>query len=453
MSRKIQLDHGDMTSSATSSFTMPITASTVTETTTSALMRAPTNASSSIKAQQIPSSVMKSFNTNQRNDAAPSNLIAMQQPKCVTCGGIVTYTQTDMRTTTVLTKQSTNHDNVTTNCLPNNSSYQQQQPLTIPIATATSQQQPTTFHMNNSNQQQHTTVLPATVTVSTSRGGGTHTTGVPALLRINSSGTVLGGTVLYPQQQAANSPAAESTSINVKKSFVAGQHKGNRNLNLALQSKMLASIKTERSASGQPRMTHSAPSSPRTSHNNSEHNAAKPLRTSTAKTISLNFSNLVSSGAAYIPNSGHQMINSAGGGQIAIAGNMLKLSTGGALFSVALPQMTKASSSAGNNTTVVASNSMVNLVASSNNPIVKTEKSSPKPLLKNNAEGGSHERTAVKTVVKTDLDKADSVPPISHSVDVDSPPTTSVVDSIVVSVAKNTAPVKSSKPSRPMEVT
>jgi len=187
------------------------------------------------------------------------------------------------------------------------------------------------------------------------------------------------------------------------------------------------------------------------------------LRTSTAaKTISLNFSNLVSSGAAYIPNSGsgqHQMINSAGGGQIAIAGNMLKLSTGGALFSVALPQMAKpnaSSASAGNNTTVVASsNNMVNLVAS-NNPVVKTEnKSSPKPtLLKNNAEGGSHERTAVKTVVKTDLDKqADSVPPISHSVDVDSPPTTSVVDSIVVSVAKNTAPVKSSKPPRPMEVT
>ena len=166
----------------------------------------------------------------------------------------------------------------------------------------------------------------------------------------------------------------------MKKSFVAGQHKGNRNLNLALQSKMLASIKTERSSSG-PRMTHSAPSSPRTSHNSLAEHAAKPLRTSTAKTISLNFSNLVSS-AAYIPNSG-QMINSAGGGQIAIAGNMLKLSTGGALFSVALPQMTKATSSAGNNTTVVASNNMVNLVAS--NPVIKTEKSSPKP--KNNTEG------------------------------------------------------------------
>lgn len=401
-----------------------------------------------------------------KNNDNHNNLAAMQQqPKCVTCGGIVTYTQTEMRTTTVMSK-TTNHDNVT-NCLPNNSQYQQQQPLTIPVSLSTaasSQQQQQAFHMNNNQQQQHTTVLPATVTVSTSRGGGTHTTGVPALLRINSSGTVLGGTVLYPQQSGSG---AEPTSINMKKSFVAGQHKGNRpaagnlNLNLALQSKMLASIKSEqRSSSGGPRMTHSAPSSPRTSsHHSLEHASVKPVRTSNAKTISLNFSNLVSS-ASYIPNSG-QMISSAGGGQIAIAGNMLKLSSGGALFSVALPQMTKAPSTSGSsNTTEVASNNLVNLVASS--PVVKAEKPPPPsttttvPVMTLKSADGPHDRTAaaVKAAVKNDVDKAADISvPMSHSVDVDSPPTTSVVDSIVVSVAKNTAPVKSSKPSRPMEVT
>ena len=343
----------------------------------------------------------------------------------------MTYTQSEMRTTTVLS-QSANHDNVT-NCLPH--SQYQQTPLTIPVSLSTATSQ--AFHLNN----QHTTVLPATVTVSTSRGGGTHTTGVPALLRINSSGTVLGGTVLYPQQ----SNSTDAPPINMKKSFVAGQHKGHRsagslNLNLALQSKMLASIKNERSTSG-PRMTHSAPSSPRTSSHHSHDNALKPVRTSNAKTISLNFSNLVSS-ASYIPNSG-QVINSAG--QIAIGGNLLKLSSGGALFSVALPQMTKATSS-GSSTNEVSSNNLVNLVAS--NPIIKTEKPSSVPVMPLNNMDGSHERTGVKN----ELSKTDGVS-LSHTVDVDSPPTTSVVDSIVVSVAKNTAPVKSSKPSRPMEVT
>ena len=378
--------------------------------------------------------------------------------KCITCGSSISFTS------------STSDSRPSTSTALTTSTHHRVVPLALSLAT--------TQHQSTA---QRTTVLPATVNVSMTRaGGGSHTAGVPALLRISSSGAVVGGTVLYPQPQAAfiktedaskskkdmvamaNISSSNATS-QVRRTLTQRTPRGPVNVNLALPANVLASINSDSSAL---RASHSAPNSPR-SHQSQTVESGGPGKASGAgvgnqKTISLNLMN-ASQGSLLVPTS---YANTGQVGQVVnagrlITGNMLKL--GNTLLHVALPQSTRQSSATSSGAPTTASDNT--LLVSDGNLILTTMdenkqkrsrtvteqlnlKSELRPMtlttLNSSAKRASH-----ATVTDVSANHSTTISHGSTQTTESREPTTMEP----LSVTTNTVSVKSSKSSRPMEVT
>ncbi|XP_078494525.1 enhancer of polycomb homolog 1 isoform X1 [Ciona intestinalis] len=289
-------------------------------------------------------------------------------PKCVTCGGIVTATPSVTNTRTTSFKCSSSE--------------------TTPRTS--------TFHPR-------TTVLPATVTLTTPRGGN-HPPGVPALLRISGSGAMMGNTVIYPQlaDDAGKHPVTVATTPTSRR--------GNRSLNVALPASMLTSFKTEVSGF---RATQSAPSSPKSLPHDGSNGTVLPTKRG-SKTISLNVGNTVSSTIG----------PALSGNRITIARNKLKVG-GGAVFSVALPT-NKTISTAPTSGDTITMVSDVNFLSKE-----------------------------VKANTFTESPSSDKINQISISTDTNHLVVPSTASSVVLEplVTTNSVPVKKPKPAQPMEVT
>ena len=342
-------------------------------------------------------------------------------------------------------------------------------PLALSLAT--------TGHQSTA---QRTTVLPATVNVSMTRaGGGSHTAGVPALLRISSSGAVVGGTVLYPQPQSAFIKTEDGTAVKSKKDMVAmanlsttgaqsqvrrtfTQRTPRGHVNLALPANVLASISSGDTATL--RASHSAPNSPRSHPTPSNDNSGSSKGiVQNPKTISLNLMN-TSQGQVFVPNTYAttgtaqvgQVVNT---GRLTIAGNMLKL--GNTLLHVALPQTTRQSlaTSSGAQT----SSSENTLLVSDGNLILTTMDENNQKRTKVEASNFKSElRPMTFTTINSSVKRVSTVDTLSsnHSSQI-SLSTASKVETGVATtsieplstVTTNAVTVKSSKSSRPMEVT
>nr|CAB3242834.1 enhancer of polycomb homolog 1-like [Phallusia mammillata] len=231
------------------------------------------------------------------------------QHKCVTCGGLVTFTNnvTTTRTRTPDTAMVTSG---------------QQRGLTLPVTLSVA-----TTSLHTSSQAQRTTVLPATVTVSASKAG------VPALLKISSTGSVVGSTVIYPQPQSRSADDVKTLLEGDKKAARSQRSAVNLNVNFTLPPNVLASIKSETPSVGGSRNSHSAPSSPRSAVVHMLPPDVAPKKTSSSKTISLN---LVTSSSAPSMTSSPQE-----GARLAIGGNVVKL--GSSLFTLTPSTNTKTS--------------------------------------------------------------------------------------------------------------
>ncbi|XP_076824036.1 uncharacterized protein LOC143470058 [Clavelina lepadiformis] len=397
------------------STTTPVTMTTVTH---------------SSKSSRLPSSV------NTCRIATNSSKTYEQSPlKCATCGGLVTLTSTLTDSRTYPTTLGT-------------SGQQRVMTSTSPAIN------------------QRTTVLPATVTVSMSRAGLTHTTGVPALLRI-SSGSVGLNTVLYPHTQPSrttdNQPIRSSQSdlaagtnaaIHARRALP-GQRaqRGAVNVNLALPANVLATLSNDASAGT--RGTQSAPSSPKSSQNQTNEGNNGPLvkgsRVANARTINLNLGSLASPqaapliGASYASSS--QVVNT---GRITIAGNMLKLGSG-ALFSVSLPQSTKPVA------TAASTSSSDGMLVAEDGSIVLSKLDDLKRKNKKAAEA-SNSAPDVKSISSLSVKKAQGDRNHTVQINIGSSPGAEVASQPkahepLTTHPPNTAPVKSSKSSRAMEVT
>lgn len=324
--------------------------------------------------------------------------IGAQQTKCVTCGGIVSFTTS------------------VTSALADSVEAGTNRPLTLPVnlSVATSAMTASSAH------HQRTTVLPATVTLSTSKA---HSAGVPALLKISGAGSVVGGTVIYPQQSAKadDGKMAPDTVVDPRRTVVGPRsQRGAVNLSFALPATLLTSIKNE--AQNQARATQSAPSSPRTTvvqmvpADGAGGNGVQSKKASQAKTISLNLGSLVSSAQP----SSNQAHNA---GRITIGGNVLKL--GGSIFPVTFNPTTRSSQ------TVLATPG-VSVAAES--VVDKAPKTAP-------SSGGGGPSEPINHTVQIDI----GTPPSSDS------PVQSAIET--GTAAATSVPVKGSKSSRPMEVT
>ena len=370
--------------------------------------------------------------------------------KCVTCGGIISLTSTVSDSRTALSSATTT-----------SSTHHRVVPLTLSLAT--SGQQSST---------QRTTVLPATVNVAMTRaGGGAHTTGVPALLRISSSGAVVGGTVLYPQPQATFIKAEDTSSkqkkdvgsmsaqgsSQVRRTLTQRASRGPVNVNLALPANVLASINSD---SAVLRASNSAPNSPRAQQAQTIDGGGKTSQSSTnPKTFSLNLSQLnTSQGSLFMTNTYattgqvNQVVNA---GRLTIAGNMLKL--GNTLLHVALPPNTRQASAATSGAQTTASGENA-LLVSDGNLILTAMDDNKRKRTKSVLDQGN-----LKSDIKTTLTSPTVKRPATtvedgsanHTVLGSSTRTDTVVSSSALEPlsAANSSSVKSSKSSRPMEVT
>ena len=351
-------------------------------------------------------------------------------------------------------------------------------PRVVPLALSLA----TTGHQSAS---QRTAVLPATVNVSMTRAGGSHTAGVPALLRISSSGAVVGGTVLYPQPQAAFIKTEEGTT-KTKKDMVAmanisttavqnqvrrtftqrGTPRVPVNVNLAVPANVLASISGGDTSAL--RASQSAPNSPRSNQAQSNDNSGTVKATvqtsGNPKTISLNLMN-TSQGSLFVPNTYattgqvNQVVNAS---RLTIAGNMLKL--GNTLLHVALPQTTRQSlatssgahTSSNENTLLVSDGSLILTTTMDENKQKRTKadstnfKSDLRPVTLTTL-NSSVKRSSISTVDTLSSNHSSQIS-LSTPARVD-PPGVSTSFEPLSTVASNTVSVKSSKSSRPMEVT
>ena len=380
--------------------------------------------------------------------------------KCATCGGIISLTPST----------SDSKPNMGSSTNVSSSSHPRVVPLTLSLATSSHQPAP-----------QRTTMLPATVNVSMARAGvGSHTTGVPALLRISSSGAVVGGTVLYPQPQAAYIKTDDSSATSKAKKDVISMStlatsggltsqprrtltqrtaRGPVNLNVALPANVLASINNDASSLRAP---HSAPNSPRSLQNHPADGGGqtKPVPTSNnPKTISLNLSQLnASQGSLFMSNNSGQIGQVVNAGRLTIAGNMLKL--GNTLLHVALPPSTRQSA-----TSSGAQGSENTLLVGDSNLILATMDENKQKRVKASTEPSGFKSelipmtlTTLHSTKKNPTTTVDDASNHSAQVSLSSssrtePSSSAVSVEPLASVTTNTVTVKSSKPTRPMEVT
>lgn len=360
----------------------------------------------------------------------------------------------------------TNTDVTTTNKLT--------QPRVVPLTLSLA----TSAHQSTG---QRTTMLPATVNVSMPRTGtGSHTAGVPALLRISSSGAVVGGTVLYPQSQATYIKTEDSSTSKGKKDLVtmssiatsgavASQSRrtlsqragrGPVNLNLALPANILASINND---SSNVRALQSAPNSPRSLQNHPGDVSSQTKTGPTSnnpKTISLNLSQLsASQGSFLMSNNSGQLSQVVNAGRLTISGNMLKL--GNTLLHVALPQTTRQSatpsvSQSAENALLVGDGNLI-LATMDENKQKRTKSSTEQSNFKSDlipmtlTTLHSSKKNPVTTVEETSSNHSAQV--VLGSSAKSEPSSSAVSVEPLAAVTTNTVTVKSSKSSRPMEVT